>query len=664
MCNFDGWSSTTKLSQIKSPDDIKNLSYEEVSKLAEDIRSEIVSTVSKNGGHLSSNLGVVDLTIALHRVFDSPKDAIIWDVSHQCYAHKILTGRYEQFDTLREAGGISGFTKQCESEHDFFDCGHSSTSISQGLGLLTARKMQSIEGKVITVIGDGAMTGGEAFEALSHAGTLAKDLIVVLNDNQMSISWNTGTISRHISNLSMSARYQSLRYKIDHAIEKFPEKWSNHLAKLNYRFKRGLKGIFFSNNLFVDLGFEYVGPIDGHDIRYMEHVLKRVKKLNRPVVVHVVTKKGKGFLPAEEDPIKYHGIGPFNLETLQNTELEEKKSLSFTESFSSSLMKIAEKDDKVIAITAAMTKGTGLMPFMKSYPERFFDVGIAEQHAVTFAGGLAVGGMKPVVAIYSTFMQRAFDQLVEDIALQNIPAIFVLDHSGPVEDDGETHQGIFDISMLRPVPNLSLVAPASSVELDLCLNWAIEQKLPVVIRYPKAICPPEIEEFSLPIEIGRGVLIKKSTKNAESCKADTLLVCTGGIYPEVNKAADYLVSENVACDIYNLRFLKPLDKEYFLSVVRDYDYIMFVEDGIRIGGIGTYLESLLQRTYTGKRTAVCGFPNRFVPQGKRSDILKSAHLSSEYLATKMMKIRNPENRGVNQWDGRVNQVELGGKNDV
>ncbi|MDD7417669.1 MAG: 1-deoxy-D-xylulose-5-phosphate synthase [Treponemataceae bacterium] len=672
LCVSSLRSRLTHLSEIKSPQDIKNLSQKEVAELAAEIRKEIIDVVSKNGGHLSSNLGVVELAIALHRVFDSPKDAIIWDVSHQCYAHKLLTGRYEQFHTLRQSDGISGFTKQSESVHDFFDCGHSSTSISQALGLLTARKMQHIDGKVIAVIGDGAMTGGMAFEALSHAGILAKDLIVVLNDNQMSISWNTGTISRHISNLAMSARYQSFRYKFESGLEKIPGHLGESLEKFNYRFKRGLKGVFFSNNLFVDLGFEYVGPIDGHDCACLERVLKRVKKIRRPVVVHVVTKKGKGFEPAEKDPIKYHGIGPFNLEKALSPENKDEfsakepivseKPISFTESFSKSLIKVASKDEKVIAITAAMTKGTGLMPFMRAFPDRFYDVGIAEQHAVTFAGGLAVGGMKPVVAIYSTFMQRAFDQLVEDIALQNIPAIFVLDHSGPVEDDGETHQGIFDISMLRPVPNLSLLAPASSVELDLALNWAVEQKLPVVIRYPKAICPSELPEFSEPVQIGRGVLIHyaelkndelgslafdklEQDKIAQDKRAhdavDTLFVCTGGIFPEVKDAVNILCNKDVRCDIYNLRFLKPLDKEYFLDVVKDYKYIMFVEDGIRIGGIGTYLESLLQRTYTGKFTAVCGFPNRFVSQGKREDILEKAHLSSSYLATKTLRLRSP-----------------------
>lgn len=580
--------------------------------------------------------------MALHRVFDSPKDAIIWDVSHQCYTHKIITGRYGQFKTLRQKDGISGFTRHEESEHDFFDCGHSSCSISQALGLITSRKMQGIEGKVIAVIGDGALTGGMAFEALSHGGQIAKDLIVVLNDNQMSIGRNTGAISKHLSNIAMSVGYQSLRYKINKFLEKFPSQY-RFFSKFIYRLKRGIKGVFFSNNLFVELGFEYVGPLDGHNISELERFFKRVKKIDRPVVVHCITKKGKGYSPAENDPIKFHGIGPFEI---SDGSVEKSDTLSFTESFSNSLLEIAEKVPKVVAITAAMTKGTGLTEFAHRYPQRFFDVGIAEQHAVTFAGGLAVGGMKPIVAIYSTFMQRAFDQLVEDIALQTVPAVFVLDRSGPVCADGATHQGVFDISMLRPVPNLSLLAPASSVELNLSLKWAVEQNLPVVIRYPKANCPPEIEEFSFPIEIGRGVLIRQKFEADKNSRM--LFVCTGGIYPEVYESVKMLYqktkdegqkNQGVLCDIYNLRFLKPLDKEYFLEIVKDYDYIVFVEDGIRIGGIGTYLESLLQRTYTGKKTAVCGFPNRFIIQGTREEILEHSHLCADYLAKKMVRLR-------------------------
>lgn len=621
------------LQNIKSPDDIKNLSYSQLLELAQEMREKIIHVVGKNGGHLSSNLGVVELTIALHRVFESPTDAIVWDVSHQCYAHKLLTGRYDQFDTLRQKNGIAGFTRHQESVHDFFDSGHSSTSISSALGLLEGRRLLQKEGKVVAVIGDGALTGGMAFEALSHAGQISKNLIVVLNDNQLSIGKNTGSLSRYLSRLTVTSTYQTLRYKIDRFIDKIPI-INKHLAKFVFRLKRGLKGILLTNNLFVDLGFEYIGPLNGHNIEDLEKDLQRVKKLDRPVVVHVMTRKGKGYSPAENDPVSFHGIGPF---CTSDGTVEKFDTVSFTEVFARTMCDLGEKYPNVVAITAAMAKGTGLATFAHRFPQRFYDVGIAEQHAVTFAGGLACSGIKPVVAIYSTFMQRGIDQLIQDIALQQVGAIFALDRAGAVPDDGETHQGIFDISLLRPVPNLTLLAPASGVELESSLEWAVQQNLSVIIRYPKASCPEEEKEFALPFEIGRGVLLRD-----ENFDSKTLFVCTGGIFPEVKEAQKILLKDNIHADIYNLRFLKPLDKKYFLEVVKAYDNIIFVEDGIRIGGIGTYLESLLQRTYIDKNTAVCGFHDKFISQGKRADILEEAHLSPEYLAKKALFLINKE----------------------
>lgn len=621
------------LQNIKSPDDIKNLSYSQLLELAQEMREKIIHVVGKNGGHLSSNLGVVELTIALHRVFESPTDAIVWDVSHQCYAHKLLTGRYDQFDTLRQKNGIAGFTRHQESVHDFFDSGHSSTSISSALGLLEGRRLLQKEGKVVAVIGDGALTGGMAFEALSHAGQISKNLIVVLNDNQLSIGKNTGSLSRYLSRLTVTSTYQTLRYKIDRFIDKIPI-INKHLAKFVFRLKRGLKGILLTNNLFVDLGFEYIGPLNGHNIEDLEKDLQRVKKLDRPVVVHVMTRKGKGYSPAENDPVSFHGIGPF---CTSDGTVEKFDTVSFTEVFARTMCDLGEKYPNVVAITAAMAKGTGLATFAHRFPQRFYDVGIAEQHAVTFAGGLACSGIKPVVAIYSTFMQRGIDQLIQDIALQQVGAIFALDRAGAVPDDGETHQGIFDISLLRPVPNLTLLAPASGVELESSLEWAVQQNLSVIIRYPKASCPEEEKEFAVPFEIGRGVLLRD-----ENFDSKTLFVCTGGIFPEVKEAQKILLKDNIHADIYNLRFLKPLDKKYFLEVVKAYDNIIFVEDGIRIGGIGTYLESLLQRTYIDKNTAVCGFHDKFISQGKRADILEEAHLSPEYLAKKALFLINKE----------------------
>jgi len=606
--------------------------------LAKEIRQEIIRVVGKNGGHLASNLGVVELTLALHRVFDSPKDAIVWDVGHQSYTHKILTGRLKDFDSLRMPGGLSGFTKPSESSHDYFNVGHSSTSISSALGLLVGRKMLSVDGKVIALIGDGALTGGMALEALSHAGQIAKNLVVVLNDNQMSIDKNTGSLSRYLSRLTMTSHYQSFRNHFDAMIEKIPllRSW---LPSLIFRTKRAIKALVFSNNLFSDLGFEYVGPLNGHSIPELERVFSRVKHLKKPVVVHVLTQKGRGYSPAESDPTCFHGLGPFCIE---DGSQEKNTGLTFTQAFSESLLRLAEENPKIVAITAAMMGGTGLTEFAKRYPDRFFDVGIAEQHAVTFAGGLSVAGLKPVVAIYSTFMQRALDQLIQDISIQKIPAIFVLDRSGPVPDDGETHQGIFDISLMRPIPNLSLLAPASAKELDLMMTWAQLQNESVIIRYPKAESPEEIPAFEKNLELGRGVFISYEeillNERKKTSQKENLFVTTGGMIPEVFEAVSLLSNEGIECDVYNLRFLKPLDKAYFIDQMKSYNQILFVEDGIRIGGIGTYLESLLQRNYIDKKTAVCGFPNRYFAQGKRKDILEDARLSPSYLAKKMLRL--------------------------
>lgn len=615
------------LENISCPKDLENFSNSDLHLLAKEVRQRILDTASKNGGHVASNLGVVELTIALHKVFNNEDDAIIFDVSHQSYTHKLLTGRNKEFKTLRKQGGISGFTKRKESPYDYFDAGHASTSISSALGLLTGRKLLEKSGKVVAVIGDGALTGGMAFEALSHGGQLSKDLVVVLNDNQMSISRNTGSLSRYLSRLTSTARYQSFRNTIDKTVQKIPF-LNKPLSRFIFRFKRAIKASLFSNNLFVDLGFEYFGPFDGHNIESLSSIFNDVKKLDRPCVVHVLTKKGYKYDLAEKNPTKFHGLGPFSLET---GELLSTSGKTFTEVFSNKILELGKKHSNIACITAAMIDGTGLSKFAKAFPNRFFDVGIAEEHAVTFAGGLARAGIKPVVAIYSTFMQRAVDQLIHDIALQNVPAVFVLDRAGPVPDDGETHQGIFDISLLRPIPNISLLAPSSEKELELCLEWAVEQSFPVVIRYPKGQIPKENQEVASPIECGKGVLIK----NKKNEKTECLYVCTGGILPEVEKATEILSQKNINPDIYNLRFLKPLDKEYFLSIVENYSKIVFVEDGIRIGGIGTYLESLLQRRTTGKKTHVCGFPDRFIGQGKRPEILEDAHLNPERLAKKM-----------------------------
>lgn len=626
---------STILSNIHSPEDVKKLSNTQLSQLSKEIRKKILEVVGKNGGHLASNLGVVELTIALHRVFNSPQDAIIWDVSHQSYTHKLLTGRYDKFDSIRQKGGISGFTRITESKHDYFDSGHASTSISSALGLLTGWELTGRHDKVVAVIGDGALTGGLAFEALFNAGQINKNLIVILNDNQMSISENTGSLSSYLSRLTMTSHYQRVRRIIDSVINKIPF-LNKHLENFVFRFKRGLKGLFFSNNLFVDLGFEYVGPLNGHNIEELVSVLNKVKKLSRPVVVHVVTKKGKGYSPAENDPASFHGVGPFSL---TDGKMEKFDSVSYTEVFSNHLVEQGKKNENIVAITAAMSKGTGLSKFQYHFPERFFDVGIAEEHAVTFAGGLAAGGEIPIVAIYSTFLQRSIDQIIHDIALQNRHVIFCIDRAGAVPGDGETHQGIFDISLLRPIPGLCMLSPATAEDMKACFDWALKKNSPVSIRYPKASCTSDISPFSSPVEEGKGVLVKAddysssmAVKIEETCnnsEKKVLIVCTGGMYGKCLNAGRALLMKSIRADIYSLRFIKPFNTEYFSSLSEKYDAVIFVEDGVKIGGVSEYISNFSKVAFE-----ILAFPDSFMANGSRDQILEMAGLSSDAIVEK------------------------------
>ena len=634
------------LESITSPDDIKKLSRKEIKQLAQEMRSTIINVVGKNGGHLASNLGVVELTIALHRVFSSPKDAIIWDVSHQCYPHKLLTGRYKDFSSLRKKDGISGFTNTKESPHDFFINGHSSTSISSALGLLTAWNLNNNDGKVIAVIGDGALTGGMAFEGLCNAAQLSKNLIVILNDNQMSIDHNTGAISRYLSRLSMSHSYQSFRYSIDKAIDRMVEKipyFGRHVEKFVFRFKRSLKGLILTNNLFTDLGFEYTGPYDGHNEEELEKVLLRVSKLHRPVVVHVVTKKGKGYSPAEDNPELFHGIGPFQI---SDGKVEKFDNMSFTEAFSNMIVREAENNTKIAAITAAMAKGTGLTSFSHKFPNRFFDVGIAEEHAVTFAEGLSAGGMIPVVCIYSTFLQRAVDQIIHDISLQKLHAIFMVDRAGAVPDDGVTHQGVFDIALLRPVPGLKILSPATESDMNVCFRYALEGDSAVIIRYPKLSCPSDSTKFEQTIEEGVGVFISQEEllfsqkKSVPVEKKDRILiVSTGGLYTEVKAAAEKCAENNIITDLYMLRFIKPLDEEYFISLAKNYKGVLFAEDGVKTGGVSEYLEELLSKNNCNN-TKILAFGDRYYEHGTRAEILEAAGLSVECIIAGVQELKN------------------------
>ena len=625
------------LPTINSPQDLKKLKPRELKELAEEIRELIVRTVASNGGHLSSNLGVVELSIALHRVFNSPLDKIVWDVGHQCYAHKLLTGRFSSFSSLRRHLGLAGFPKRSESPHDTFNTGHASTSISAALGLLAAERVLGGRNHVIAVIGDGALTGGLAYEALSHAGHLALPLIVILNDNKMSIGPNVGGLSKYLSRLSMKEKYQTFRRHFDAMAKKIPLVGEGFFS-LVIRLKRAVKAVFYIDNFFVDLGFEYVGPIGGHNIHALTSVFEDVRKLNRPVVIHVITRKGKGYGFAEDDPDSYHGVGSFSVDGGIEEAGDSGRRRNFTQGFSDIIVEAARRDKRVIALTAAMQTGTGLSAFKKAFPERFYDVGIAEEHAVTFAAGLASRGLKPVAAIYSTFIQRAVDQVIHDAALQKLPVILALDRAGFVSDDGETHQGLFDIALFRGVPNITILAPAAESELRLMLDYALEQAGPVIIRYPKTYCPEEIPEFSLPLEKGRGVLLEESPgQTARVC-----LVFTGSLYREILDAAAILKERGTEADLYNLRFIKPIDEDYLAGLMNKYKLTAFIEEGIREGGFGEYASALALRRDCASKTLVLAVEGSFLEGnralGTREELLALNGLDGKSIAEKIILV--------------------------
>ena len=626
---------------LSGPEDLKRLGPRALDALAGEIRDAIVSAVARSGGHLASNLGVVELSIALHRVFSSPRDKIVWDVGHQCYAHKLLTGRAERFGELRQAEGLSGFPKRDESPHDAFNTGHASTSISAALGMLAAKGALGEGGKAIAVIGDGALTGGLAYEALSHAGHLGLPLIVVLNDNAMSISPNVGGISKYLSRLSMKSGYQKFRRYFDAAAQKIPIIGG---AFFDYvvRLKRAVKAVFYIDNFFVDLGFEYVGPIDGHNLRLLERVLKDARQLGRPVVVHAITRKGKGYGFAENDPGGYHGVGAFSVSGGLDAAPDEKAPTTFTDAFSTAIVRAAERDGRVAALTAAMEKGAGLSPFRAAWPGRFYDVGIAEAHAVTFAAGLAAGGMRPVVAIYSTFIQRAVDQAIHDVALQNLPVVFALDRAGFVDGDGDTHQGLFDLALFRPIPNMTILSPAGEGELRMVLDHALALEGPAAIRYPKGRCPQEAPEMSLPLETGRGLWLRRKPESR------VCLAFTGGLYPQAIEAADRLRLEGLEIDLYSLRFLKPVDEDYLEGVLNSYDAMVFAEEGIAPGGFGEYACSLALRLGCRARVGVLAaredFAERERSLGTRAQLLRKAGLDGEGIARGILDIARKARR--------------------
>jgi len=563
-------------------------------------------------------------------VFESPRDMIFWDVGHQCYTHKIITGRNDSFDSIRQKDGLSGFPKRSESSHDLLETGHAATAISAGVGTLVGRRVNGDQGKVIVVVGDGALTGGMAYEGLNHAGHLGKDLLIVYNDNNMSIGKNVGglsvnsnlsKLSAYVSRLTATTFYQKIRTKLDRGIKGIPI-LGYKLFELYVRFKKTIKAAILKETIFSELGFEYVGPIDGHSISRLTSIFEEVKDLDKPVVVHVVTQKGKGFEQAENNPSYYHGVSPM---ITSDGKVEKKPSMSFTEAFSHALVKEAGNDPAIIAVSAAMESGTGLNHFREHYPDRFYDVGIAEQHAVTFSAGLAMAGLKPVTAIYSTFMQRAVDQVMHDVVLPGLPVVFALDRAGLVGADGETHQGIFDISLFRSVPGLSILAPANDQEMSGMLHWALEQSGPVMLRYPKDACPEAIPALGSPIEAGRGVLI-------DEAQSDYLLISVGGLYQEAKEAVHILARDGIIVDHYNLRFIKPLDEEYLLNLLSGYSRVYMVEDGVRTGGIGEQVAGLVHQSGLDLRFDWAGIPDRYFGQASRRELIELCSLDRSSIA--------------------------------
>ena len=613
------------LENISSPNAIKMLKKEELAHLAQELRDKIIQTVSKNGGHLASSLGVVDLTVALHYVFDVEKDKFVWDVGHQSYAHKILTGRKDNFSTLRQYKGISGFPKISESKYDSFGTGHASTSISAGLGFAVARDIKRQDYKVVSIIGDGSMTGGLAFEGLQNAGTLSKDMLVILNDNQMFISQRVGVLAGYFANILTASGVK----KLEDTVLKFASKLKflsfNSIKKIVRRFKT----ILFPGIMFEEMGFSYVGPIDGHNINQLIAILVKVKDIKGPVLLHVVTKKGKGYKPAEQDPAKFHGVGPFNIETGKAISL---KQVTYTEVFSKAIVKLAKDNEKIVAITAAMPDGTGLKEFSKQYPNRFFDVGIDEAHAVTFSAALAAGGLKPVVAIYSTFMQRALDNIICDVALQNLPVVMILDRAGIVGEDGATHNGAFDLSYLKYIPNLTIMAPANETELQDMLNTALTLKNPSVIRYPRGRGTRVVSfhrNFKF-LEIGKSKL--------EVQGKDVCIVCLGNVLKNCIEAADNLKNKDVDVSVLNIRFLKPFDEIAIKNILTYTDKIVTVEENSLIGGMGETVKAILSGT--SAKIYSIGLPDKFIEHGKQNLIRELCGISTENIEKQVLKLLN------------------------
>ncbi|KPU28097.1 1-deoxy-D-xylulose-5-phosphate synthase [Caloranaerobacter sp. TR13] len=616
------------LDKINDVNDIKQLKNIELKKLAEEIRNFIIETISQTGGHLASNLGVVELTLALHKVFDSPKDKIIWDVGHQSYVHKIITGRKREFHTIRQFKGLSGFPKRKESVHDIFETGHSSTSISAGLGYAISRDIKGEDYNVICVIGDGAMTAGMAFEAMNHAGHLRTRLIVILNDNEMSISQNVGGLSLYLNKIRTAPTYFKMKEDVENILNSIPA-IGKKVYKTAERAKDSLKYFLLPGMIFEELGFKYLGPVDGHNISSLINVLKRARNVDGPVLIHVITKKGKGYKPAEEDPDKFHSASPFEIETGKfKKKLNKPK---YSEVLGETLVELAKKDKRIVAITAAMPSGTGLDKFKTELKERFFDVGIAEQHGVTLAAGLAESGMKPFFAVYSTFLQRGYDQVLHDVCIQQLPVVFAIDRAGLVGSDGETHHGVFDYSYLSHIPNITIMAPKDLLEFKEMIKFAVDFDKPLAIRYPRGYCS-DLSEItsSYKIEHGKGEILINGKEIA--------IIAVGKMVQYGYEVVKCLRKDNISATLVNARFVKPLDRELISSLTKKHNIIITMEENAKIGGFGSLVNSiLLELNYNGKVLNI-GVPDTFIEHGNVEELYDLCNMSVEKIVDSIKSI--------------------------
>lgn len=627
------------LEKISEPNQLKKLTKAELEDLAKEIRQILVKTVSATGGHLASSLGVVELTLALLAILEVPRDKIIWDVGHQCYSHKILTGRLDRISTIRKFEGISGFPRVSESEHDAFSVGHASTALSAALGMAKARDLKKENFEVVAVLGDGSLSGGLTFEALNNIGSLKTKVTVILNDNGMSISPATGAISKYITQIRTSRLYNNVRTNTERLFSKIPKIGQPLYKRIEYlvdRSKHLLVDLKFGV-IFEEFGFKYLGPIDGHNIPLLMGAIRFAKSQKEPVIIHILTKKGKGYGPAEGDPTRFHGIGAFFVKT---GESKKEKVTTYTEVFADTLVELAQKNKKIVAITAAMSEGTGLVNFAAKFPGRFFDVGIAEEHAVTFAAGLANQGLIPFVAIYSTFLQRAYDQLIHDVCLDNYPVIFCLDRSGLVGPDGPTHHGLFDLCYLRSIPNLTVMAPKDGNELRAMMNLALEIKGPVAIRYPKAKIPDEIKNGISLFKLGEAEVVYQSEQieKAPAEKRIAIVAIGSMVYPSVAGARILEENGRAKCVVVNARFLKPLDEKLLLDLASNFGQIFTVEEGVLAGGFGTGILEFYSSQNLCPNIKCLGLPDEFITQGENSVLLEKYGLAPEGIASQISKL--------------------------